>query len=65
MPLQVKLSSYLKSNIDIITNFVRVGYCFIKISDCSIKIFRSFTVSNGKVGACAPVLSPGLSKLLL
>ena len=32
--------SYLKISIDIITNSISVGDCFIRISDCSIRVFR-------------------------
>ena len=39
--LQIKSSKYLKLNIDIIANSVKVGDCFIRISDCSISVFRS------------------------
>ena len=57
MLLQIKLSSYLKFKI---TNSVRVDGCFIRISDCRIRTFQSFSANNRNRGGvetgapCAP-----------
>jgi len=56
--LQIKLSSYFKLSIDLITISVRVGDCFIRIRDCSIRVFRSFWKLR-KGGNRCPLSSPG------
>ena len=38
--LLIKLSSYWKFNIGIITNPLLVSDCFIRVGDCSIRVFR-------------------------
>jgi len=37
--LRIKLSSYFKFSKNIITNSVWIGDCFIRIRDCSIRVF--------------------------
>ena len=45
--LLIKLSSYWKLNIGIIANPVLVSDCFIRVGDCSIRVFRIFAANNG------------------
>ena len=47
MLLLIKIEQLLEVyNISIITNSVLVGECFIRVSDCSIRVFRSISVNN-------------------
>ena len=63
--IQIKLSCYLKFSIDIITNSVRVGDCFIAINDCSIRQYFNFIIEVEEGWGHVPPWSPGLSKLQL
>ena len=54
------MSSYLKFNINIITNSVLVGECFIRVSDCSIRVFRSISANNGSWGKKMSCMGKGM-----
>ena len=45
MLLLIKLSSYRKFNISIISNPVLVSDCFIRVGDCSIRVIRVFAAN--------------------